>query len=405
MGLRNRTALAAAMVGLVLAGCGGHAGSSGGAGTKAPTVTSPSRAKFVAGTAGTFTITAEGKPTPAISHSAVTAQQPGVPAAGTWLHFEAHHNGTATFSGTPPESAGGTYGTTVIATSSAGIGSQALTITVDAAPVIASPSSLTVRIGSGIRFTFSAQGYPAVRPQVTGVLPKGLTLAAGRGIRSTTMSGTPSVIPNSGGVYPLTVSAANGVGTPGVQQFVLTIAIVPEFTSAKSTMFGSGVPSAFTVTTTSYPTAHLSVVSALPPGLHFTDHGNGTGTLSGTLTAGPVTHFLVMLRAQNDFNLQKQSALRVVVVRFTGANHTVFRAGVPKSFAFTISKKGFPFPHPVVTGRLPAGLTLTEVPNTTTTVLSGTAAVGAVGVYPLTVSVDLGTGPPLTEPFLLGVVK
>jgi hypothetical protein len=390
----------AAVAGLALAGCGGSKGSGSGV---SPTITSSSNVHFVAGTPGTFKVTAEGTPTPSLSLNAVTSEQPG-PSTATWLHFQDHHNGTATLSGTAPQAAGGLYRATIIASSSVSLDSQALTIEVKAAPSIASPSSLTVRVGQNVRFHFLSVGYPAARPKVTGTLPLGLALTAGPGSQATTLSGTTSTTPNSGGVYPLTVTAFNGIGTSAIQQFVLTVAITPEFTGDLVTNFASGQPASYTVTTKSYPTAALSVVGALPAGLQFVDNHDGSATISGTLIGGAVpTHDIVAILAQNSVGLSRVAHLRINIVSIISPNHAIFKVGVAKTFTFAINKKGIPV-HPAVTGALPAGLSLSEPANTTSTLLSGAPAAGTKGSYPLTVSVNLGTGPPMVQLFTLTVV-
>ncbi|MGH7267945.1 MAG: Ig-like domain repeat protein [Candidatus Rokuibacteriota bacterium] len=59
------------------------------------------------------------------------------------------------------------------------------------------------------------------------------------------------------------------------------------FTSADATMFTVGVPASFTVTTLGPPPVTIDVTGALPAGVTFSDHGDGTATLGGT--PGPGT--------------------------------------------------------------------------------------------------------------------
>lgn len=81
---------------------------------EAPAFTSRSAAVFKAGQPGSFTVTTNGWPKPAIS-------QTGAPA---WLSLTDNHDGTATLSGTPPVS-GAANSYTVNLTASNGIGSSA----------------------------------------------------------------------------------------------------------------------------------------------------------------------------------------------------------------------------------------------------------------------------------------
>jgi hypothetical protein len=293
---------------------------------------------------------------------------------------------------------GGQYTGTVIANPGTALASQAFTLTVNAPPLIQSPGALTTRIGAPVKFSFTSLGFPTVHPVVSGALPAGLTLASGPAPGATTLSGTPAIQPNTGGVYPLSVMANNGIGAAAVQQFVLTVAIVPEFTSADSTMFAEGQPASFTVTTRSFPTATLSGVA--PPGLALVPHPDGSATISGSVTS---TIEVMKVTATNAANLSATQSVRIIPVRIISANHAVFKVGVPKTFNFTLNHNGPNFPHPLVSGALPPGLTVSEIPGTATTVLSGTAAAGTEGAYALTVTVNLGTGPPLVQSFALAV--
>ena len=72
-----------------------------------------------------------GSPTPVLTESG--ALPPG-------LVFHANTNGTATISGTPPASTGGTYQVTITATNAVGAVAQHLAITLGTAPVITSAS-------------------------------------------------------------------------------------------------------------------------------------------------------------------------------------------------------------------------------------------------------------------------
>ena len=64
-------------------------------------------------------------------------------------------------------------------------------------------------------------------------------------------------------------------------------------------------------------------------------------------------------------------------------------------FTFTITTTGEPAPAITESGPLPSGLTFTDNGNGTATI-SGTAASGTGGSYPLTITA--GTTPPRTSP-------
>ena len=56
----------------------------------------------------------------------------------------------------------------------------------------------------------------------------------------------------------------------------------PSFSSASSITFYAGLPGIFTVTANGVPTPSLTQTGPLPPGVTFTDNGNGTATLAGS---------------------------------------------------------------------------------------------------------------------------
>jgi hypothetical protein len=66
-------------------------------------------------------------------------------------------------------------------------------------------------------FAITASGAPSPAFSLTGVLPQGVTFDAQTGI----MSGTPGT--GSGGDYPLTIRASNGISPNAIQNFTLTV--------------------------------------------------------------------------------------------------------------------------------------------------------------------------------------
>jgi len=89
---------------------------------------------------------------------------------------------------------------------------------------------------------------------------------------------------------PVTINGINYTvtysGTDGGGDFILTVADqAPAITSAATTTFIVGTAGTFTITTTGFPSPTITQTGALPPGVTFTDNGNGTATLAGTATA------------------------------------------------------------------------------------------------------------------------
>jgi YVTN family beta-propeller protein len=144
------------------------------------------------------------------------------------------------------------------------------------APRITSRASATLTAGELVNFFFTASGTPA-QPKIseTGKLPAGTWLTS-----VGELTGTPN--PGSGGIYPITITAANGVAPAGTQRFTLIVDQAPAITSASHAAFTHGRHSSFTVRTTAFPAASVTEHGALPPGLRFTAGKNGTATISGT---------------------------------------------------------------------------------------------------------------------------
>ena len=111
-----------------------------------------------------------------------------------------------------------------------------------------------------------------------------------------TLSGTPEA--GTGGDYALTFTATNGSGS-AVQNFTLTVAGSPGFTSAATTTFTVGTPGTFTVTAIGAPPPAITVSGTLPAGVTFVDNGGGSGTLSGTPAAGTGGTYALTFTAAN----------------------------------------------------------------------------------------------------------
>jgi len=96
------------------------------------------------------------------------------------------------------------------------------------------------------------------------------------------------------------LTAGNGVSPDAVHDFTLTVNQPPAITSAAATTFVVGTAGHFTVTTTGFPTASITLPpGALPSGVAFTDNGDGTATLAGTPAAGTGGTYTLTLTAGN----------------------------------------------------------------------------------------------------------
>jgi hypothetical protein len=243
-----------------------------------PAITSATSATATTGKAFTFTVTATGYPTPALGETGA------LPAGVT---FVGNSNGTATISGTPTATSGGSYPIIISAINGTGTATQAFTLTVNQVPKITSATSATATTGKAFSFAVTTTGYPTPTLTETGALPAGLTFT-GNGNGKATISGTPT----AGGVSKFTITAKNSTGT-ATQTFTLTVGQVPKIISASSTTATHGKAFTFTITATGYPVPTLGRTGSLPAGVTFTNNGNGRATISGTPKAAGVTTFTI----------------------------------------------------------------------------------------------------------------
>jgi hypothetical protein len=135
----------------------------------------------------------------------------------------------------------------------------------------------TLTAGTEGSFTINGTAIPAATYTESGALPSGVTLSP-----SGILSGTPAA--GTGGLYPITLTASNGILPDYSEQFDLTIDEAPAITSANHATFTTGIAGTFTVTTTGVPSyPDISESGALPAGVTFTQNAlTAQWVLSGT---------------------------------------------------------------------------------------------------------------------------
>lgn len=345
---------------------------------QAPAITSANNATFTVSAAGSFTVTATGFPTSALTETGT------LPSGVTFVD---NGNGTGTLSGTPASGTNGSYPISFSANN--GIGSPAsqnFTLTVNTAPVVTSANATTFTVGTAGSFTVTTTGTPTPSLTETGTLPSGVTFTD-NGNGTGTLAGTPAA--GTGKTYSISFKASSTAGS-STQNFTLTVDEAPAITSPNSTTFTVSAAASFTVMTTGFPAPALTETGALPSGITFTDNGNGTGTLSGTPAPGSLGTYNITFTATNAVGAPATQAFTLTVNTapvITSANNTTFTVGTPGTFSVTST--GTPTPSLTETGALPSGVTFTDNGNGTGT-LAGTPTAG--GTFAITIKASSTSG-------------
>lgn len=237
-----------------------------------PSITSADVATATAGTPFSFPVTTCASSVPTIKRAS------GLPMG---LVLTDNRDGTATISGTPSAKDTGSNTTTILAfVNGQPTATQELVITVDNSGVFGSKAKDLVHTGMAFSYAITTRyAYPAPTITTSSTLPGGVTLTD-NGNGTASLGGSPDA--DSGGTYPITISAANGVGSPVIQAFTLTVYQASVVTSPNADTIAAGVAmTPFEVTATGYPTPTLKA-AGLPYGLRLVDNHNGTATISGT---------------------------------------------------------------------------------------------------------------------------
>jgi hypothetical protein len=171
----------------------------------------------------------------------------------------------------------------------------------------------------------------------------------------------------------------------------LTEHVLPAITSSSSATSIVGAAFSFTVHTTGAPTAAITESGALPAGLSFTDNGDGTGTLKGTAAAGSGGSYPIHFTAANSVGGVTQSftLTNAEAPSITSPSTATFSTGVAGTY--TVTTTGYPAAAITESGTLPSGLSFTDKGDGTASI-SGSAASGSAGTYPVTLSATNSSG-------------
>lgn len=237
------------------------------------TFTSPNNTTFTTGTAGTFSVTASGMPTPSLTESGA------LPAGVT---FADNGNGTATLAGTPASGTAGVYSLTFTANNGTGNpATQAFTLTV-ASGTTSGP----------IAFVQVSSAVPQQGSQVTATFAKAQTAGdlnvVAIGWNDATSQIT-SVTDSLGNAYTLAVG-------PTVQSGTATQAIYYAKNIGAAAANGNTVTVAFNTAAT-YPDLRIAEYSGIDPtnpvDVVAAAQGSGTQASSGSVTTTNANDLLV----------------------------------------------------------------------------------------------------------------
>jgi hypothetical protein len=368
---------------------------SGGGGTTTITLSPTSLPSGTVGTAyGTTTITASGGTSP-YTYAVTTGSLP------TGLNLSS----AGALSGTP--SATGTYSFTVTATdASSHTGSQAYTVTINAAVTITvNPSSVpNGTVGASYSQTITASGgtSPYTFTKSAGTLPAGVSLTTG-GV----LSGTPT----TANTYSFTIKATDSASHTGTRAYSVTVSPANDLTLSPASLPAGTVGTAYSSTTITAsggtsPYTFAKSSGTLPVGLSL----SSGGVLSGTPTTAATYSFTVTATDHNGNHVGSKSYSVTVspANNLTLAPATLPSGTVGTAYSQTITASGgtSPYTFTKTSGTVPAGLTLSSggvlsgTPTTATSYSFTVQATDSIGnhIGSKSYSVTIGASGPTANP-------
>jgi uncharacterized repeat protein (TIGR01451 family) len=186
-----------------------------------------------------------------------------------------------------------------------------------------------------------------------------------------------------------------------LEAFAISAGTAPTFTAdTPPTAASTNGPYSYTFAASGTPAPTYALASGgFPPGLNIDPN---TGVLSGTPTTTGTYSFTVS--ASNGVGTPALTPTITITVSnglaITSAPNGT--AIVGQVYSFTVTTAGSPVPSLSATGGLPDHITFSDNGDGTAT-LSGTAALGQEGSYPLTITAHNGVSPNASQAFVLTV--
>ena len=277
------------------------------------------------------------------------------------------------------------------ATDTTGTPSVSISYTVSA-PAITSASNTTFQTGRAGNFTVTTSGVPTPSLSESGALPSGVSFTD-NGDGTATLSGTPA--DGTGGTYPLTITASNGISPDASQTFTLTVQ-EPTTTSASSvsTSFSSSSQSVTLNATVTSPAGAVNegtVTFTVREGATVIGAPVTSGTVSGgaasvsySLPAGTAVGTYTIQAMYNpgpDFEGSSDSTQTLTV---SAASSTTSASSASTSFSSsaqsvtlnaTVTSPAGTVNEGTVTFTVKQGATVIGAPTTSGTVSGGAASV------------------------------
>ena len=285
---------------------------------------------------------------------------------------------------------------TVTVTDAGGLtGTKSFTLTVNAAPIIATSSLPGVTKTGTYSQTLAATGGTTPYTWSTssgGALPNGLTIGSSTG----TISGTAS---STATTQTFTVQVTGANGADSTKSFTITVNAAPNITT---TSLPAGTNSGtysqtLGVTGGTAPLTWSLASGVLPSGLTL---GSSNGTITGTITGTAVTEiFTVQVTDADGVSDTQQLTITVNGPPVIGTSSLAVATAGQTGYSQSLSATGGTTPYTwSVTGSLPTGLSL----GSSTGVISGNVGSSAV-TKTFTVQVKDANGVTTSQSFTLTV--
>ena len=322
-------------------------------------ITSPAAISAVEGQLLSFTFTATGGKPPYVWSA--TALPPGLLLSSTGV-----------LSGTPVNGGSVAFRVTVSdSASNSSTASETLTVNAPSFQITTTSPLPSATVGQPYSVKFSSNTTSGVTWSATGV-PPGLTLTSGGVLQGT---------PTSPGAFTLVVTATNSAGATASSQFALTASALKlqiTTTSLPQASTASFYSQALQATGGVAPYTWTVVSGALPAGLMLSS--------SGTITGQPTTAGQVQFTAEvtDSASSSVTQSFTLAVINGGPATPSIVSptilsfATIGSNYSFDLSAIGGqpPYTWSVISGSLPAGLTLSSGG-----VISGDATTAGTGLF------------------------